>query len=302
MKDEIFIMQKKEIEIAEYHLHKHQPDQLQFEVYPLNEYLADSDGHAQKPHIHSFYQIIWFMEGEGKHFVDFNEFEVSANNIFFISKNQIHYFDESPNYEGVIIHFNEMFLIDNETNVNLFLKHHLFNSFEKGPSFKIENNTVANFEYLVTQMQAEMQSTELFGHKDFLKHLLNLFLIQIQRSGKRGGCNGLCINTLSNVVFVKFKQLVEANFKNTHTVSEYADMLNISTKTLAKYTKEVSTKTPLEIISDRITLEAKRLLFNTEQNVNEIGFQLGFEDPSYFVKFFKKQTGQSPNQFRKVIP
>jgi len=76
----------------------------------------------------------------------------------------------------------------------------------------------------------------------------------------------LSLHTQSNVVFVKFLQLLEAHLKSTHTVGEYADMLHISAKTLTKYTKEVSTKTPLEIISDRLTQETIRLLSHLEMN------------------------------------
>ncbi|MCC8173308.1 MAG: AraC family transcriptional regulator [Odoribacter sp.] len=291
----------KNTEIAEYHLHKNQTEILQFEIYPLKQYLAESGTHAQIPHIHSFYQIIWFTQGTGNHYIDFNQFQVSPNTIFFISKNQIHYFDNNPDYQGFIIHFNESFLMDNQTDINLFLKHNLFNSFEKEPFFKIENKAVTNFNYLISQMQQETENTHLFAHKDYLKHLLNLFLIQIQRIGKRKDCNGLSINTLSNIIFVKFRQLVETNFKNIHTVNAYADMFHISTKILTNYTKEISTKTPLEIITDRITLEAKCLLSHSGLNINQIAYQLGFQDPSYFVKFFKKQTHLSPNQFRKTI-
>jgi AraC-like DNA-binding protein len=84
-------------------------------------------------------------------------------------------------------------------------------------------------------------------------------------------------------------------------VKEYASILNISSKTLTNHTTETCIKTPLEIINDRIILETKRLLSHSNLNINEIGFQLGYEDPSYFVKFFKRQTKMSPSDFRKKI-
>ena len=80
-------MAKSKPKIEQYHLHKDQPEKLQFEIYSLSDYLAKNVGHTDKPHIHSFYQIIWFTKGKGKHFVDFNEFEASNNKMFFISKN-----------------------------------------------------------------------------------------------------------------------------------------------------------------------------------------------------------------------
>ena len=292
---------KKKPKIEQYHLHKDQPEKLQFEIYSLIDYLTKNIGHTEKPHIHSFYQIIWFTKGKGKHFVDFNEFEVSDNKMFFISKNQIHYFDNYSSYEGVIIHFNESFLIDNENDIDIFLKYNIFNDFEREPVFTIPTVAIENFSLLVSNLKNEIENPNNFAHKDFLKHFLKLFLISIQRLGKRNNCKNPSINNQQNITLLKFKKSLELNFKSIHSVKEYANILNISSKTLTNHTRETALKTPLELINDRIILEAKRLLSHSNFNINEIGFQLGFEDPSYFVKFFKKQTKKSPSDFRKAI-
>ncbi|MCC8146842.1 MAG: AraC family transcriptional regulator [Bacteroidales bacterium] len=285
--------------IQKYHLHENEPDKLQFEIYPLNDYLISSGAHTQKPHVHSFYQIIWFMSGKGKHYVDFNEYEVDENTIFFISKGQIHHFDENK-FDGCIIHFNESFIADNENYINIFLKHNIFDSFEKEPLFRIKQSDSRELQNIVTQMQTEMWTPNQFAHREYLKVLLNLFFIVIQRFGIRKDCNGLSINNPSHILFVKFRQLIETHYHHIHTVAEYADLLNVSGKTLTNCTKEISHQTPLEIINERISLEAKRLLSYSDKNVNEIGFELGFEDPSYFVKFFKRQMNMLPRDFRKI--
>ncbi len=287
--------------IEQYHLHKDQPEKLQFEIYSLQDYLSKNIGHTEKPHIHSFYQIIWFTKGKGKHFVDFNAFEASANKMFFISKNQIHYFDNHIKYEGVIIHFNESFLMDNENDIDLFLKYTIFNDFESEPVFTIPSVAVRNFTNLVSTLKNEIANPDNFGHKDFLRNTLKLFLISIQRLGKRNNSESSSFNRQNNITLLKFKKELEINFKKIHTVKEYANMLNISSKTLTNHTTEIAHKTPLDLINDRIMLEAKRLLSHSHLNINEIGFQLGFEDPSYFVKFFKRQTKKSPSDFRKAI-
>jgi len=288
------------IKIEKYHLHKDEPDKLQFEIYPLKKYLIDSEQHALKPHIHSFYQIIWFMSGEGKHYVDFNEYAVKNNTLFFISKGQVHHFDEKE-YEGCIIHFNESFITDNENYINIFLKQNIFNSFEKEPLFQIKQSGIQELQNVVNQMQTEMWTPNQFAHSEYLKVLLHLFLIVIQRFGIRKDCNGLSVNNPSHILFVKFRNLLEENYHKIHTVSEYAGLLNVSNKTLTNCTNEISHQTPLQIINERLSLEAKRLLAYSDKNVNEIGFDLGFEDPSYFVKFFKRYTKMLPGDFRKAI-
>jgi len=289
-----------ESNIEQYHLHKNEPDKLQFEIYGLNEYLSDSNGCASKPHVHSFYQIIWFSGGKGCHYVDFDGYNVVENSIFFIPKGQIHYFDNNT-YEGYIIHFNEEFLSDDKNEINTFLKHNIFNSFENEPFFIIAKNNVNNIMNILKQMQDEMLTPNQFAHRQYMKILLNMFLIIIQRFGIRNSCHGLSINNPSHILFVKFRGLLEKHYHKIHTVSQYASLLNVSNKTLTNCTKEVMHQTPLEIINERISLEAKRLLSYSDKNINEIAFDLGFEDPSYFVKFFKRQINMLPSNFRKTI-
>jgi AraC family transcriptional activator of pobA len=96
----------------------------------------------------------------------------------------------------------------------------------------------------------------------------------------------------------KFNLLVEANFKSEHSVSFYAEQLCKSPKTLSNLFAIFNQKTPSQVIQERITVEAKRLLCYTDKSIKHITFELGFEDVSYFSNFFKKNGGCSPSDFR----
>jgi AraC-like DNA-binding protein len=96
----------------------------------------------------------------------------------------------------------------------------------------------------------------------------------------------------------KFSQLVEWHYTRHHTVAEYADLLHITPKALNKRITRYSQTTPNEIIKNRIMLEAKRLLVHTQLSVKEIGYKLGYDDTSYFIRLFSKQAGNSPQSFR----
>ena len=85
-----------------------------------------------------------------------------------------------------------------------------------------------------------------------------------------------------------------------HTVQEYADRLNVAIRTLHKSVNECSGKTPLSLINDRIILEAMRMVRYTNLMIKEIAAELGFDDPSYFVKLFKRCTGHLPSDFRDM--
>lgn len=95
-----------------------------------------------------------------------------------------------------------------------------------------------------------------------------------------------------------FKQLVEQEFKKMKQVQQYADQLNISPSYLNELIKKTTGTTPIELIHERIIIEAKRMLYYTTMSSKEIAYQLGYEDYSYFSTFFKKRVGVSPSQFR----
>lgn len=273
--------------------------QMQFEMTELSRLFAENGSHPYEAHIHSFYQIIWFRKGTGMHYVDFKEYPVADNTMFFISPGQIHYFETGRQVEGVVIHFNESFLSDEGSSENVFLKYNVFNAFDASPYYLIRRENAGKLALLVNEMEEETRNEGLFAHSDLLKYLIKMLLIYVQRTGERGHGLPLCINNAANRTFVRFRQSLEHHYRSMHTVKEYAAHLNVSTKTLTNCVYESSHSTPLALINDRIVLEAKRQLLHSSLKVKEIAFQLGFEDPSYFIKFFKRYVGCLPAEFRE---
>ncbi len=294
-------MTKQKIKIEEYHLHKDQPEKRQFEIFSLREYLADNLQKSRTPHIHSFYQIIWFVNGKGNHFVDLNKYEVNPNTIFFINKNQVHYFDKSKNYEGVLLHFNESFLVQHANDIDIFLNYDIFNNQHHQPFCIISKPTSDLLNTLISQISNELNKENTFGHKELLRHFLKSFLIQIERQKRENQDASLVITNEKHILFLRFSELIELNYKKGFSVSEYAALLNISSKTLTELTNKIVFKTPSILIHERVILEVQRLLTHSSLNVNQIGYQLGFDDPSYFVKYFKKYTKKTPSDFRKLV-
>ena len=141
----------------EYHLNRCQLDKPQIAIHDLNEYLRKHQEHITKPHFHSFYQIIWFRNGNGKHYIDLNEYIVSENIIFFIGKNQVHCFDININYNGVLIHFNETFLIHRHCETDFFLKYNFFINTYKQQFCRIELETSLILNDYVLQIKREFE-------------------------------------------------------------------------------------------------------------------------------------------------
>ena len=95
-----------------------------------------------------------------------------------------------------------------------------------------------------------------------------------------------------------FKEKLEQNFRKERSVNKYASELSMSDKQLHKACTSVLDKTPKQIIDERVILEAKRLLVHSKQAIKEVAYELGYDEPTNFIKYFRKHTSSSPSEFR----
>lgn len=252
------------------------------------------------PHIHYFYEILWFKEGSGKHTVDFTDYDVRPNTIFFLSPGQVHHFDNCTAYHGVSIKMCTDFMKNDEAESSLFLKYNVFHTFDTTPCFHVDDSTAQTLSLLSDAMEREASNSGKFGNVDVLKALLRIFLVQVLRHGTQEGELHLDELKPSRMLFTRFRKMVEKEYMHLHTVQEYADSLNVAVRTLNKCVNECSSMSPLAFINQRIILEAKRMVRYTNMMIKEIAFKLGYDDPSYFVKLFKRETGYLPSDFREM--
>ena len=128
--------------------------------------------------------------------------------------------------------------------------------------------------------------------------MLHIFLLQSEREIRKQGTNVLKQSAeLDNLLL--FKELLEKNFRKEKLVKRYANELNISEKLLHKATTQLIDKTPKQVIDERILLETKRLLVHSNLSIKEIAYDLGFEEPTNFIKYFRKHTNMTPAEFRE---
>ena len=289
-------MRKSTDNIEQFHLHKEHPERLQFELYDLESYRKQHGEKSTIPHSHSYYQIIWFLEDGGSHEVDFKSFDIKKNTILFISKDQIHAFGDKLDVQGWLIHFNESFFMHND--VDIFLKYKIFNSQER-PCYVVDGDTVEIGKSYIHLIVKELERRNVFGYEEIIRFSLKSFLIHLERTHQDDTIRPLELNSAYELQYVYFKEMVGAHYKEHRSITQYAAALNISSKTLGTITKSITNKSPSEIIKERIILEAKRLLRFTTLSVGEVAYRTGFDDNSYFVKYFKRSVGVSPLRFRE---
>ena len=288
-------MNKDTSKIKQYHLYKAHPEKLQFQIYNLNDYRKLSGDKAAVPHSHSYYQIIWFFDDGGMHTIDFETYEIKKNSILFIPKDHIHAFDDNLDVNGWLIHFNESFFMHND--VDIFLKYNIFNS-QENLCYTIDDHTAKITAGYVDIMRHELQQKHMFGYEDIIRFSLKSLLIILERINQNVEKTHITFNNHHELIFAQYKSLIEENYKKGLSVVDYANMLNISSKTLTTITKEVIGKSASQLISERIILGAQRLLKFSTLQIGEIAFKLGFDDASYFVKYFKRYVDVSPSRYR----
>ena len=260
------------------------PSGVGMELYRMPEFFQQLKGvETDTMHLHGFYEIIWFQKGSGTHYVDFNQYAIAPGTIFFISPGQIHSFDTKHDQEGYV----------------LKICAELFDDFVSLSCVTVQDKDSAALEMLIGAMQEELKKEDSLGHREALHALVKHFVIMVRRSYAEINPSAPNPHKVSYKAFLNFRKLIEENYCRMHTVKDYAALLNVSSKTLTLYVNECSKYSPLELINNRIILEAKRLLRYSVLSVKEIAFRLGFEDPSYFAKFFKRLVKQSPADYRE---
>ena len=196
--------------IETYHLLKDEPKKRQFDVYNLEEYQKLNSEHSAKPHSHTFYQIIWFKNNKGNHVIDFENYDIKKDILFFVAKNQVHYFEKRTDYSGYLIHFNESFLLSNETDINFFLTYSIFNN-KQEPYFQIPQKLKHKIATYFSQIKDEVENTDEFGNNSILSNLLKSLLLLIEREKRKSiETNTSKIN--QNSRFLKFRDLLEKQF------------------------------------------------------------------------------------------
>lgn len=268
-------------------------------VLPIKEIFKMHPECAQSSymHVHNFYQIIWVQNGAGLHFVDSEKYEVYAGSVFLLSPHNAHHYSQKAFQDGYSIAFTPDFLEHIDPTIVENVRNVLFK--RNGANLcTVSESTGRKLNAIISQMELEQNSKEPCLSNTFQSSLLMLLIAVIQRECSWPLFANEASRTQSFKVYHAFLAKVEQCFMELHTVKDYADSLGISISLLGKYTREQGQCTPLDVINDRIIAEAKRMLRYTPLHIKEIAHTLGFSDASYFHKFFKRNAGFLPSDFR----
>lgn len=247
---------------------------------------------------HKYLTIAWNRGKRQKVTVDEIEYEFPENSVLPLMVNQSFRFENSADI--VAWQFNRDFycIVDHDKEVGCV--GFLFYGSSNTMFLELNEAETRKISLLLEVFKDEFESADNI-QGDMLRVLLVRLIITITRLAKSQYLEIKTVGDNKFDVIRRFNLLVENHYRTEHEVQFYAGELNKSPKTLSNYFALYGHKTPLQIILERITLEAKRLLYYTDKTSKEIAYDLGFDDPAHFSRFFKNQTAANPSEFKKSI-
>lgn len=246
-------------------------------------------------HVHDFEELIIGMKGRLEHFVDFQSSVVEAPLVSFIAKGKVHRVVtqlQGDNFDMWVLRFESDFI--GET---IFQLYHSFHNkanqvLQSGDCFN-RLSTVCGI--IDQEMQQPVPDLSV------VRHLLSALFIMIESERKKTSPGETADSAIQNETFINFLKILEDNFRRPLGVEFYAEKLFMSSRNLNLICQRIMNQSVSEIIETRKLTEAKNLLATTRKSISEIGFELGYNEKSYFSNVFKKKSGQTPSEFREEM-
>jgi AraC-like DNA-binding protein len=241
------------------------------------------------PHKHEdYYELIFLSEGEGFHWIETEKYMVSPPEFYFLKPGQLHYWQFTSIPRGFVIIFKSEFF-DNlkETDtINLYR--------QLTDRFRIPVPANYNPVTLLNELLTEYSTGSIYSTHVIHGYLKAIFAKMLQLAEIQSQESNVPIST-----FERFQDLLVKECPRIHKVNDFAGLLNTTPQNINAICRKHSGKSASELITSQLLLEAKRYILHTENTISEIAFTLSFNDPSNFVKFFKKHENLTPVRFRE---
>ncbi|MBL4577180.1 MAG: helix-turn-helix domain-containing protein [Flavobacteriales bacterium] len=256
--------------------------------------VAKQNCHVLEERLERSLTILWFESDANELRIDEKELTFGKNQIVFLT--EFHRVKVKSIGKIRFLRFNRPFycILDHDDEVGC--KGILFYGASQLPIIQIPEEEVEKFETLWKMFNIEMESNDSL-QTDMLQTMLKRYLILCTRLYKAQAHYPM--ERINSDIIREFNFLVEEHFKTKHTVAEYADLLNKSPKTISNVFAKMGSIPPLQYIQERKILEARRLLRHTDMQIQEVAYDIGYDNIQAFSRFFKNQEGISPSEFKE---
>ena len=259
------------------------------QLKPLSEFAG-----AQAAHRHNFFEVLVLHEAAGTHQIDFVEFPLVANRVYFIGAGQVHTL-HATRLEGWLLAFDPALLDNQLIGRDQLSVPALFHNWRRQPFLDFNAATAPTFSALLLLLQQEYaQATPCW---QTLRTYLQAFLLNAERASVADA--SASTPTLPHAYLDRLHEMLEQHHATQHHAAFYAAQVGLSLKRLNDYTRQTAGRSVTQLLHERLVVESKRLLLYSPLTVKEIAYAVGFQDPAYFSRFFKNKTTQYPERFRQ---
>ncbi len=274
-----------------------------FLIRPIKQNIS-KETMVEIPHRHSYQEILYVRSGRGKQMIDGQAINIQPNTFYLIREGEVHQFIEGQDLAGYLVRFSKEFFPDDGLNTLTPFDHHL-GMF--GPIvIPVSGRQKKFFEQLLLQMLEEYELPEKTLKKRYiLQHFVAVLVARLERLQLHTDKNKAVLSdNRDKQLFLEFNELLERHFSSQHAVSFYARQLGVRNRVLSETVRKVTGHTAKKFIINKLITEAKRKLRFSGMNLKEITYHIGFDNPAYFSRMFKEQTGQSPKMYQqsKKVP
>ncbi|MEY3443232.1 MAG: hypothetical protein RLZZ519_1513 [Bacteroidota bacterium] len=245
-----------------------------------------------KVHRHSYFEVMFFIQGGGTNLIDFHAHEVKSNSCYLIYPGQIHLLNRAPGSFGSVIQFT-LGAIESP-KLQRLLQEKAWSGFA-AVVFEEQEQQMKEILPIVEMIGKTAADSSKFRHET-KQHLLQALLFTLFSLTNEAAAPAALDHS-----FYQFLQLIDLHFKTEQTVAFYLDRLTVPEKKLAALAQKFRGLSPLQIIHQRILLEAKRMLATGNQPHKEIAYELGFDSPASFSAFIKKKTGLTASEIQAEV-
>jgi AraC family transcriptional activator of pobA len=259
----------------------------------------DGRGDIPRPffHRHSYYHILWMTHAIGSHVLDFESYEIKPHSVFFISPGQVHSWTSSVPTTGYAINFSPEFFLQMYPRANDVAEFPFFHIANSDPVLYLSPTQNAELLPMLEELAQEFGDSTRPWRYDVVRSFMLILLTRLRRLHRPRDRESTLPKSYS--LTKRFKLMIEQHYLEFESVQAYATALCVTDRRLNEAVKTTVGKTATQLIHERILLEAKRLLTQSELGISEIAYRLNFEDPAYFSRFFKKHVLATPGEFKK---
>ena len=245
---------------------------------------------VREPHRHDYHELIWIRAGAGQHSIDGATVPVRPGTITVIGRGQVHVFEQGEHLDGAVVRFTGEALAESWLLAG-----------QGGRTVVVPGGEQDRLDALIDALQAELARPPDEHSAELQRHLLTAILLWIERWYDASRTERRADDDAEVQLHRRFARRLEEDYAAHHDAAHYADALAVPPAALSRALAHVTGRATKDLILDRVMLEAARLLRFTDLSVGEVAHRVGYDDPLYFSRAFKRRHEQSPQAYRDAV-